>query len=109
MSKEFDPDKPFVKIRGMGQVHYEQDGCKFNSGYKFVEKLNSKEPAKPAASPPPAKKKQSDVRKRAAAKIAGKKGGDDDGLEGFRNKETPDAVTGAVKENAAAKAAEEHA
>lgn len=107
MSKvNFDPDKPFVKVRGMGQVHYEQNGCKFNSGYRYAGKLNSKE--SPAEEKKAATKKQSDVRARAAAKIAGKKG-DDDSLEGFRAKETPDAVSSAVKEDAAAKAAEKHA
>lgn len=101
--KEFDPDKPFTKTRSMSGVRYIQDGCVFSSGYKFMEELEAvPEPKKPV-------KKKDDVRKRAAAKIAAKRGKQDDPLDGFREGSTPEAVSTAVKENEAARRAEEHA
>lgn len=101
--KQFDPDKPYVKKRGMTGVYYEQDGAKFSSGYKFMEELESQsKPEKPA-------KKKDDVRKRAAAKIAAKRGKEDDPLDGFRGASTPEAVSSAAKENEAARRAEENA
>lgn len=103
---QFDPDKPYVKMRNMTGVYYEQNGAKFSAGYKFVEMLDgSKTPAKPAASKP-----AGDARERARAKIAQKsKKKDDDPLKDFREPEAPDAVAGALKEDAAARKAEEHA
>ena len=34
--KQFDPDKPYVKKRGMNGVYYEQAGARFTAGYKFA-------------------------------------------------------------------------
>lgn len=103
--KQFDPDKPFVKKRGMGQIHYEQDGHKFDADHRYVGKLES-EPEKPE----PKKDSKEDVRARARAKINKKrKKPEDDPLDGFRPSEAPEAVSGARKEDAAARAAEEHA
>lgn len=106
MSIQFDPDKPYVKKRGMGQVTYEQAGARFTAGHKFMELLE--EAPKPEEPP---KDKKDDVRARAAAKIAKKRGGkkEDDPLEGFRPDETPGAMSSAKKEDDAARRAEEHA
>ena len=98
---KFDPDKPSTKHRSMtGNVHYQQDGHKFNAGYEHIGKLKGGEKA---AVEPPAEAKKLSVRERAAAKIAQKKGG----LEGFKAKEAPDAVDSMLAENAASKKAEE--
>jgi hypothetical protein len=102
MSKKFDPDKHYVKVRGMGTVHYEQDGCKFNSGRKFIGKLNGE--AKPVVEAAATEKK--DVRAQARAKINKKKG--KGSLDGFREDEAPEAVSSAHKENVAARQAEEN-
>lgn len=102
--KEFDPDKPFIKVRGMGQIHYEQNGCKFTAGRKYVGKLNA-DVKKPA--PEKEVEKKEDVRARARAKI-GKKAGKDS-LKDFRVQESPDAIIGAKKEDEAARQAEENA
>ena len=104
MSKEFDPDQPFVKKRSMTGVTYEQDGCKFNSGHKYIGKLKAD---KPAAETKP----KDDARESARKKIAKKRGkkSPKPGLDGFRNKETPDAMSSAEQENDAARQAEEHA
>lgn len=104
--KIFDPDKPYIKVRGMGTIHYEQDGCKFNSGHNYIGKLN--EPA-PSAEKIEADKK--DVRSSARAKISGKrkKKSEKPSLEGFRHPETPTAVKGAAQENEAARQAEDNA
>jgi len=67
MSKEFDPDQPFVKKRSMTGVTYEQDGCKFNSGYKYISKLKAD---KPAAETKP----KDDARESARKKISKKRG-----------------------------------
>lgn len=101
MSKKFDPDKPYVKIRGMGTVNFEQDGHRFTSGHVHIGPI--KQVDKPDK---PAPEKKEDVRARARAKINKKKG--KGSLKDFRENESPDAVSSAVKENAAAKAAEEH-
>lgn len=106
MSKEpqFDPDKPFVKVRGMGSIHFEQNGHRFGAGHQYIGPIDEKpKPQKKAA----AKKKRGSARERAQAKIANKKG--EDPLKGFRGDETPDAVSSAVKEDDAARQAEEHA
>lgn len=105
MSKEFDPDQHFVKVRGMSGIHYEQNGCKFNAGYKYLGKLKSD---KPAASQTP---KKDDARESVRKKIAKKRGkkSEKPGLDGFRNKETPDAVSSAEREDEAARQAEENA
>ncbi|MHC4704026.1 MAG: hypothetical protein ACYTFQ_25990 [Planctomycetota bacterium] len=102
MSKKFDPDKPSVKVRGMGAVHYEQGGHKFNSGHKHIGPVKGA-----AASNEKPPEKREDVLARARAKIGKKKA--DDKLKDFREGEGPDAVTQAKKEDAAAKAAEEGA
>jgi hypothetical protein len=96
--KTFDPDMPYVKIRGMGQVHYEQDGCKFSAGHKYVGRLDGKKDLQEA---------KEDVRARARAKVA-KATKNKGSLDGFREKQTPDAVSSAVKENEAARQAEEN-
>jgi len=103
MSKEFDPDQHFVKIRGMNGIYYEQDGCKFNSGWKYIGKLK-------ADKPEPAEKKD-DARTSARKKIAKKRGkkSEKPGLDGFRNRQTPDAVSSAEKEDEAARQAEDNA
>jgi hypothetical protein len=106
MSIQFDPDKPYVKKRGMGQVTYEQAGARFTAGHKFMEYLE--EAPKPKEPP----KDRKDVRERAAAKIAKKKRAgkkDEDPLDGFRQDETPGAMSSAKKEDDAARRAEEHA
>ena len=105
---KFDPDKAFVKVRGMNGVHYEQDGHKFSAGYEHLGKLNAKKPA------PDDDDDKSDVRERARAKIAkkkkaSKKKAGKGNLDGFKDKEAPDAVSSAVKEDEAARRAEEHA
>ncbi len=102
MSKTFDPDKHHVKIRGMNGIRYHQDGCEFSAGYQYIGKLNA--PDKPAADPVANKK---DVRAAARAKINRRKG--KDGLKGYREGESPEAVTLANKENVAARQAEERA
>lgn len=104
MSKEFDPDQPSVKVRSMTGVHYEQDGCKFSAGYKYIGKLKSD---KPKAETKP----KDDARESARKKIAKKrsKKSPKPGLDGFRNKQTPDAVSSAEREDEAARQAEEHA
>ena len=105
MSKKFDPDKAHVKVRGMNGIHYEQNGSKFSAGHQYVGQVDGSK-----AKPEKPEKSKEDVRKSAAAKIAkkmGKKGSDP--LDGFRPKETPDAVTGAKKEDQAARQAEENA
>jgi hypothetical protein len=99
--KEFDPDKSFTKVRGMGSIHYEQDGCKFNAGHKYLGKIDGTE------TPALIAEKKIDVRERARAKINKKK--DKPALTGFRNKEAPDVVSSAEKEDAAARQAEENA
>ena len=106
MSKkpQFDPDKAFIKVRGMGSIHYEQNGHKFNSGYVYIGPVDGK-PAPKAKKDP--EKKKATARERARAKIAQKKG--EDPLDGYRPTETPDAVTGAKQEDEAARQAEEHA
>lgn len=108
--KQFDPDKPYVKKRGMTGVYYEQDGARFSAGFKFVANIGVRpeDEKKPAAEK---KKSAGDARERARAKIAqkSKKKKDDDPLKDFREPETPDAVAGAMKEDAAARKAEEHA
>lgn len=101
MSKtpEFDPDRHYVKIRNMQGVHYEQDGCKFGSGHQYLGRLDGKKEPQQV---------KEDVRAKAREKIAKavqKKGN----LEGFKEKEAPDAVAAAVKENEAARQAEENA
>lgn len=101
MSKTFDPDKHFVKVRGMTGVHYEQDGSKFNSGHKYLGKLKGDD--KPAVDPVAEKK---DVRAAARAKINKKKG--KGSLKGFREDEAPETVSLANKENSAARQAEEN-
>jgi hypothetical protein len=101
MSKKFDPDKHYVKVRGMGTVHYEQDGSKFNSGHTYLGPLNGKK--KPVVEAATEKK---DVRAQARAKINKKKG--KGSLDGFREGEAPEAVSSAHKENEAARKAEEH-
>lgn len=102
MSKKFDPDKHYVKIRGMGSVHYEQDGCKFNSGHTYIGPLEVDK--KPTAEVVAEEKK--DIRAQARAKIGRKKG--KGSLDGFRGGEAPDAVSSAHKENEAARKAEDH-
>lgn len=105
--KQFDPDKPYVKKRGMNGVYYEQAGARFTAGYKFVANIG----VKPEDEDKPAPKKPvGDARERARAKIAqkSKKKGDDP-LKDFREPEAPDAVAGALKEDAAARKAEENA
>ena len=104
MTKKFDPDKPHVKIRGMHGVCYEQDGNRFNAGHKYIGKADK--------TPEKEKEAKQDARSRAREKIAKKRGRKkkgEDPLDGFREEETPDAVAGAIKEDVAAKAAEEHA
>lgn len=103
MSKQptFDPKKPFTKVRGMGHIHYEQDGYKFNSGHQYLGSTGTKKPA-----PAPKPEKKGSARERAQAKIAQKKG--DDPLDGFRADESPEALSSVVKENEAARQAEEH-
>jgi hypothetical protein len=105
MSKEFDPDQHHVKVRSMTGVHYEQDGCKFTSGFKYAGKVKGADKPKPDPEP------KDDVRERARKKIAKKRGkkSKKPGLDGFRNKETPDAISSAEKEDEAARLAEEHA
>lgn len=103
--KEFDPDKPSVKKRSMNGVHYEQDGYKFNAGFHLIGKI--KDSGK-VETPEDIETQKKDVRARAAEKIAAKRGKKDKGsLEGFRGKETPDAVDSMLQENAAAKKAED--
>lgn len=104
MSK-FDPDKPYVRIRGIGSVRYIQDGKVYSSGYKYLSKADGTQ------TPAEIKKEKDDVRSRARAKIASKrkKKPEEDPLEGFRESETPDAISTAKKENAAARQAEENA
>lgn len=104
MSKTFDPDKHFVKIRGMNGVRYHQNGCEFNSGYAYIGKLKADD--KPATDPVAEKK---DVRAAARAKINKRKDKNKGNLDGFREGEAPEAVTLANKENATALQAEENA
>lgn len=104
---EFNPDKPFIKKRSMSAVYFVQDGKKFNAGFNYIGKVDGT----PEPKPEEVAKQKEDVRKRARAKIASKrkKKAGEDPLEGFRKSETPDAVSTALKEDEAAKKAEEHA
>jgi hypothetical protein len=102
--KQFDPDKPYVKSRSMTGVFYEQDGAKFTAGHKFMEMLPNQPAPKPAPNKPTV-----DARERARAKIAQKAKKGDDPLKDFREPEAPDAIAGALKEDAAARKAEENA
>lgn len=106
---EFDPDKPFIKKRSMSAVYFVQDGKKFNAGHKYIGKADGT----PEPKPEEVAKQKEDVRERARAKIASKRKKkvkpEDDPLDGFREDETPNAVSTAKKEDAAAKAAEERA
>ena len=101
--KEFDPDKPSIKVRGMGQVHHEQNGYKFTSGFKCIGKIDAPT-VKPE--PKPAEPKE-DVRARARRKISKKAGKDQ--LKDYRKSDSPDAVSSAEKEDEAARLAEENA
>ncbi len=103
MSKEFDPDSHYAKIRGPNGVRYHQNGCEYNSGWKYLGKLKADKP-KPA-------EKKDDARESARKKIAKKRGkkSEKPGLDGFRNKQTPDAVSSAEREDEAARQAEENA
>lgn len=96
---KFDPDKHYVKVRGMNGIHYEQDGHKFNAGHKHVGKLIVTSDGKAVETAEP----KEDVRARARAKIAAKKGD----LDGFRKTENPTNVDAMLDENAAARKAEE--
>lgn len=92
----FDPDKPYVKIRGMGSVNYIQDNKRYTSGFKYIGKATKD--GKVIA------EEREDVRNRARQKIANKA---KNSLKDFRTKETPDAVSSAIMEDKAAKSAEE--
>jgi hypothetical protein len=98
--KTFDPDKPFTKHRGMDSIHYEQDGCKFTVDHTYAGQLNGKKEPEEV---------KEDVRNRARAKVAKAVSKKNKSLEGFREPETIDAVSTAVKENEAARKAEENA
>ena len=100
MTKKFDPDKPFVKVRGMNGIHYEQAGHKFNSGHIHLGSLKN---GGKKVEPKPVDKK--DVRARARAKIEKKKG--KGSLKGFREDDTPGPIKSAMKENETARQAEE--
>ena len=94
---KFDPDKPHNKVRGLDvAVHYIQDGHKFDAARNHVGKIKG-ENVEVAA------EVKKDVRARAAAKMQQKKGS----LEGFKAKENPDALDSMLKENNAAKEAED--
>lgn len=95
--KEFDPKRLHSKHRSMNGVHFEQDGCKFNAGGKYVGKL-----AKTGEVVVPEVSKE-DVRARARAKIAAKTGD----LDGFKPRESTLGVENMLKENDAAKQAED--
>lgn len=98
--KTFNPDRPYTKHRSMEGIHYEQDGCKFSAGHQYLERLNGvKEP----------EEIKEDVRNRARAKVAKAVSNKNKSLDGFREPETVDAVSTAVKENEAARQAEENA
>jgi hypothetical protein len=99
---KFDPDKPYLKKRSMSGVHFEQNGYKFNAGHKMIGKIKDD-----GTTEHPEEKKK-DIRARAAEKIAAKKGKKGkESLEGFREKDNPDSIDSMLKENSAAKKAEE--
>lgn len=93
---KFDPDSYFIKRRTReGGVWYEQKGHKFSSGFNDMGKI--------VDAPDVIKKDQSsnvetkaDIRARAASK-----------LQGYKESEKSDAVALAMREDQAAKAAEE--
>lgn len=93
---KFDPDSHFIKRRTRdGGVWYEQKGHKFSSGFNDLGKIKE--------APEVVKKDKSsdvetkeDVRARAASK-----------LQGYKKTEKSDAVSLAMREDQAAKAAEE--
>lgn len=93
---KFDPDKPHSKVRGMTGIHYEQDGHKFSASHRHLGKLKTHGVVEPETS-------KDDIRARARAKIAAKKGD----LEGFKPKEKPGTIDALLKENQAAKQAED--
>jgi hypothetical protein len=95
--KTFDPDKPYTKRRTMNVVYYEQDGCRFNAGFHYEKRLDGQKDAEEV---------KADVRALARAKVA--KAAKNKSLDGFREKDTPNAVSSAVKENEAARQAEEN-
>ena len=103
----FDPDKAFVKHRGLDGVWFEQDGQRFNSGLQHIGPINAKKPKPkdPAKDDVRERARQKIAKKKSKKKTAKKKGN----LDGYRQQETPDAVSSAVKEDEAARRAEEHA
>ena len=89
----------------MSGIYFEQNGHKFDAGQNYIGKIPGAE--KPESAPlreESAAVKNMTIRERAAAKIAQKKKGS---LEGFKQKEAPDAIEAMLTENIAAKQAEE--
>jgi len=102
---KFEPDQPFAKHRAMDSIYFEQNGHKFDAGYKHIGKVSAA--AKIMSDPPREESeaiKNMTPRERAIAKMAQKKKGS---LEGFKQKEVPDALESMFNENVAAKQAEE--
>lgn len=94
---EFDHDdiSSAIKRRELnGPVTYEQNGVIFSAGFKPLRyAVTHDEVVEEPAPAPVAKKKKKKARS--------------DRLTGFKDKETPDAVAQALKEDVAAKRAEE--
>lgn len=89
---EFNPNGYFEKKRDVqGSVVYTQDGHQFSAGRTYIGKAGAVVDVK-------SKVKKKEMR----ASIADK-------LKGFTNDETPDTVIDALKENDAAKQAEDRA
>jgi hypothetical protein len=85
---KFDPDQDYSKSRdSAGSICYFQNGHKFNAGKRHVGKT--------------AKGKAADVVSRAKDKV--------DKLKDFKDLENPKGIADALKEDRAAKAAEDNA